>query len=194
MDFTEALSVEAPEAIRLWFKIAPTWNREGKREKLMHNCRKLLSCHTNTRSVHSGGDTNTPVVSFVFMSRGSDSPHVRSELISFSRPVSLDSVVFSFFFLVHNYLIYFPRSTFLLFDSINWMYPQIIFSLSSFESVCESICLMFVFRILFFLWFVLRGKHAYITSIHSSVEEEKLRGREKKKSRCVRAQLQWGDG
>ena len=98
MDFTEALSAEAPEAIRLWFKIAPTWNREGKREKLMHNCRKLLSCHTNTRSVHSGGDTNTPVVSFVFMSRGSDSPHVRSELISFSRPVSLDSVVFSFFF------------------------------------------------------------------------------------------------
>ena len=40
MNFTERLSVEAPEAIRLWFKIAPTRNRDEKREKLMHNCRK----------------------------------------------------------------------------------------------------------------------------------------------------------
>lgn len=57
MNFTERLSVEAPEAIRLWFKIAPTWKKREIDAQLQKGF--WAGCHTNTQPVHSGGDCSS---------------------------------------------------------------------------------------------------------------------------------------
>lgn len=131
--------------------------------------------------------TNSPVSSFVFMSRGSDSPHVRSELISFSRAVSLDSI-----FLVHNYLVYFLAAHFccltLLTEDILELF--LLFPLFSVSASPFGWCWCFG------SCFVIRPSQQTHLN-HVCVQQcgrRKVKRETEEESRCVRAQRQWGDG